>query len=144
MVVRKERNRFHFYFGDSLELCLTNEEWKNKFHVIHCPNYYADFVGLQNLLPIVSQCLNRDFPEAVLVTEILQLCTEDKILSLADTVEFTLKCPLTMIPTVYGVKLADHLRLGISVGYTLHDRSSSRSAFALTWTLLKKVYGFSR
>ena len=119
---------------------MTNEEWRNKFHVIHCPNYYADFVGLQNLLPIVSQCLNGDFPEAVLLTEFSKLCTEDKTLSLADTVEFTLKCPLTMIPTVYGVKLLDHLRLGISVGYKLHDRNSSRSACALTWTKAPIAY----
>ena len=140
LVVRKDRNRFHFYFGDSLELCLTNEEWKNKFHVIHCPNAYADYVKLKNLLPIASQCLNGDFPEAVLVTEFSKLGTEGKILSIADTVEFTLKCPLTMIPTVYGVKLLDHLRLGISVGYKLHDRNSSRSAFALTWTKAPIAY----
>ena len=140
MIVRKDRNRFHFYLGDSLELCLTNEEWKNKFHVIHCPNYYADFVGLQNLLPIVSQCLNGDFPEAILVTEIFKLRIEGKSFSLVDTVERTLKCPLTMIPTVYGVKLSDHLRLGISVGCQLHDRNSSRSAFALTWTKAPVAY----
>ena len=117
-----------------MELCLNNGEWKNKFHVIHFPNDYVDYVGLKNLLAIVSQCLNGDFPEAVIVTEFLHLQIEGKILSLPDTVEWTLKCPLTMIPTVYGVKLSDHLRLGTSVGYTLHDRNSSRSANALTWT----------
>jgi len=140
LVVRNDRNRFHFYFGDSLELCLANEEWKNKFHVIHCPNAYADYVKLTNLLPVVSQCLNGDFSEAVLVTEIFKLRIEGKSFSLVDTVEHCLKCPLTMIPTVYGVKLLDHLRLGISVGYKLHDRNSSRSAFALTWTKAPIAY----
>ena len=140
MVLRKDRNKFHFYFGDSLELCLTNEEWKNKFHVIHCPGEFVCYVGLKNLHPIVSQCLNEDFPEAILVTEILKLRIEGKKLSIADTVERALQCPLTMIPTVYGVKLSNHLRLGISVGCQLHDRSSSRSAFALTWSKAPIAY----
>ena len=67
--LRKEVTRFHFYFGESIELCLTNECLKNKMHVIHCSGDFVYYAGLANILPAVSQCLNSDMPEAELVTE---------------------------------------------------------------------------
>ena len=63
-----------------------------------------------------------------------------RFILVSDTVERTLKCPLTMIPTFYDMKLSDHLRLGNSIGWQLHDRSSSRSAYALTWSRAPIAY----
>ena len=87
MIARNDRNRFHFYFGDSLELCLKDKKWKNNFHVIHCPADYSDFAQLTNILPVVSQCLNADFPEAVLVTELTKVKSQHKVESFVKTVE---------------------------------------------------------
>ena len=130
---RKDRNRFHFYFGESLELCITNEEWKNKFHVIYCPTKLIRYAGLPNTLPIVSQCLNSDMPEAVLLTDFFISQVFDKEKSITDSIESILCCPLTMIPTVYGVKLLDHVRLGSFVCSQLHDYFVSRGYFTLKW-----------
>ena len=67
--LRKDRHRFHFYFGDSLESCSTNEDLKNEMHVIHCSGDVVELAGLANLLPIASGCLSTTMLEAVLVTE---------------------------------------------------------------------------
>ena len=93
--LRKDRFRFHFYFGDSLELCTTNQEWKNKMHVIHCSVALVKLAGLLNILPIGSQCLNGDLLEAVLVTELSVFFTGNgeklKPISLLKSVEFDLQ-----------------------------------------------------
>ena len=54
--LRKDRNRFHFYFDDSLELCQTNQELKEKMHVIHCFLGFIRLANLLNILPIVINC----------------------------------------------------------------------------------------
>ena len=72
-------------------------------HVVHCPDEQVDLVGLPNLLPIVSQCLNGDFPEALLLTDVFLTQFEDRERSLAKSLEMKLCCPLTLVPTVYGV-----------------------------------------
>ena len=138
--LRKDRNRFHFYFGDSLELCITNEEWKKKFHVIHCPAGFIGQIELINILPIVNKCLSSDMPEAVLVTEFPIMNAERKNISMADLVELQLECPLAMIPTVYGMKLLDHLRLGSSVCLQLHDGFFSANGFILKWNKAPAFY----
>ena len=130
--LRKDRNRFHFYFGDSLELCITNEEWKNKMHVIHCSDDLVSYARLGNILPIVSQCLTSDMPEAVLVTEFF-LTKLKKKLSLFDSVEFELNCPLTLTPTVYGVRLLDHISLGSTICRHLNDSSFIGVPHTLKW-----------
>ena len=130
---RKHRNRFHFYFGDSLEVCSTNEELKNKMHVIHCSSNIVNVSGLANVLPIVSSCLTSEMPEAVLVTECNFFREEIKKPTLDQYVESELFCPLTMIPTVYGLKLLDHVRLGSSVCCTLHDHFVISVPITLKW-----------
>ena len=133
--LRKDRNRFHFYFGDSLELCITNEEWKNKFHVIYCPHEFVLQTRLTNILPIVSQCLTSDMPEAVLLTDVHPHLAKSEVekMTLIKSIEETLCCPLTMIPTVYGVKLLDPVILGTSVCLQLHDFFCSRTSQTIKW-----------
>ena len=129
--LRKERNRFHFYFGDSLELCLTNGELHNKMHVIHCSFAFVTYAGLANILSSVTCCLNGDIPEAIVVTEFSGSQTD--IPPVINVIESKLFCPLTMIPTVYGLRLLDHIRLGSSVCYQLHDRFIAVVPYALKW-----------
>ena len=131
--LRKERNRFHFYFGDSLELCLTNEELHNKMHVIHCSCDLVRHAGLANLLPVVNSCLNGDIPEAVLVTEIIAAQLEDDKSALVGYVESDLCCSLTMTPTVYGMRLLDNVHLGSSICCQLHDYIKSEVPMTLKW-----------
>jgi hypothetical protein len=45
LIKRKDRNRFHFYFGDSLELCVKNQELKKEMHIIHCSAYVVELAG---------------------------------------------------------------------------------------------------
>jgi hypothetical protein len=131
--LRKERNRFHFYFGDSLELCLTNQELHNKVHVIHCSAELVKYAGLANILSSVTFCLNDIIPEAIVVTE-LKLCHfEGKIHSLMETLEAELLCSTTMIPAIYDVRLLDHVYLGNSVCHQLHDRYIAPVCYTLKW-----------
>ena len=131
--LRKERNRLHFYFGDTLELCLTNEELHNKMHVIHCSVGLVRYARLPNILPSVIHCLNNDMKEAVLVTETIASHFEKQTPTLVDSVESELYCPLTMIPTIYGVKLLDHVRLGSSVCCQLHDHFKAAAPITFKW-----------
>ena len=102
-------------------------------HVVHCPDEQVDLVGLPNLLPIVSQCLNGDFPEALLLTDVFLTQFEDRERSLAKSLEMKLCCPLKMMPTVYNVRLLDHLNLGSSTCPQLHDYFLSRTTSTLKW-----------
>ena len=137
--LRKDRNRFHFYFGDSLELCLTNEDLKNKMRVIHCSEDFVK-VGLPNLLPAASGCLTSKIPESVLLTE-MDSYRHDDYINWSESVEYKLYCPLTMVPTVYGMRLFDHIRLGNSVCCELHDHF--KMAVPTTFKWYKAQIGFS-
>ena len=130
--LRRERNRFHFYFGDSLDLCLTDQELHNKMHVIHCSCDLVRHINVANILPVVSACLNGDMKEAVLVTEISFL-QHSPHTTLVGYVEDQLCCQLTMIPTMYGVRLLDHVRLGSYVCFQFHDLLKLETSIALKW-----------
>ena len=130
---QEDCNRFHFYFGDSLELCLTNDQLKNNMHVIHCSTDIVNVAGLANLLPIASGCLTSDIPEAVLVMEVNSSRRSKEKPSLVDHIESELCCPLTIIPTVYGMKLWDHVNLGSSVCCKLHDYYKIAVPITLKW-----------
>lgn len=114
---RKSRIVFHFYFCDWIEKCLFGEEqkFKNEFHVIHCADL-ADRVGLANVLVATNGCLIQDDPDALLLTEtscwVNHHVLEKEDPSVAEYVEQALCCPLTMIPTFYGLRQIDHLDLG--------------------------------
>ena len=71
--------------------------------------------------------------EAVLVTETIASHFEKQTPTLVDSVESELYCPLTMIPTIYGVKLLDHVRLGSSVCCQLHDHFKAAAPITFKW-----------
>lgn len=119
--LRKKGVQIHVHVGDSLDLCLTSEQLKNKMHIIHCSGDLVDVAGLANILPATSCCLNSDFPEAVLVTEIPPSWLNGGMTRLADYVDNELCCPLSLVPTFYGMRLSDHLQLGSRVCLKLHD-----------------------
>ena len=137
---RKNRIRFHFYYGNSLELCFTTEEWLNKFHVMHCSKEFTNYVGLQNLLPIAIKCLNGNFRESVLLTELYFYLNKRNEASVEDFITSEMSCPLSMIPTIYGVKLLDHVRLGYSACTSLHDHFHSKSGCTVKWSKAPVTY----
>ena len=113
--IRIKKTKFSFHIGDCLQICLFNSKLKNLFQVIDCSNL-ADHVGLGNLIPAARACLADD-PCAVLLTEIMVWRTLKP--SVAEYVEDILSCPLSMIPTLYGMRLANHVRLGNSIPINL-------------------------
>ena len=71
----------------------------------HCSNF-VDNVGLANLIVACCQRLS-DNPNAILYTEIMT----DNQHSANNIVETSLCAPLSLIPTIYGLRLADHVEL---------------------------------
>ena len=100
--------KVYFHLGDALEYCYA--ETNIKFDVVDCSNL-ADYFGFPNLLIACSELL-ADHPEAVLWTDI-EFWTAINV-SMEKYVEDVLCCPISMIPTIYGVRLGDHVKLGSS------------------------------
>ena len=88
-----------FYLQDALEYCYT--EKSTKFDVVEC-SFLADYIGLCNLIPACSGVL-ADHPEAILCTETQHWTDFD--FSMQKYVEESLCCPLSFIPTMYGLQL---------------------------------------
>ena len=116
---RKDRITFHHHFGDCIQLCLENNKFQNKFHVIHCSQLIAS-VGLANIITATYYCLNEENPDSFLLTETREWKRLENS-SLAQYVKMSLCCSISMIPTMYGVRLANHLQLGIPFCTELHD-----------------------
>jgi hypothetical protein len=95
-----------FYLEDAIEFCYS--ENVNKFDVIDCSNI-ADYVGLANLILAVSGKLS-DHPSAMLFTETIRWFD---FKSVKLYLEKALCCPLSMIPTIYGLRLKSRIELGL-------------------------------
>jgi hypothetical protein len=91
-----------FQLEEAIEFCSSDA---NKFDVIDCSNF-VDNVGLANLIVACCQRLSNN-PNAILYTEIMT----DNQHSANNIVETSLCAPLSMIPTIYGLRLADHVEL---------------------------------
>jgi len=103
---------------------------EDRFNIIHCFDM-VERVGLANFLPPVRSLLLHEDLNAILVTEITskqrpQLSKPTKF------VEASLHCPISMIPTLYGFRLANHLDLGSPVPIKFHDNFSVGS-IKLQW-----------
>ena len=97
--------KFSFYSCDALEFCYQDSPLK--FDVIASSDL-SDVIGLANVLNAATRKLRSN--RSILVTDTL-LWT-----SVAPTVsqylQVVLCCPLTLIPTIYGVRLVDNIELG--------------------------------
>lgn len=96
-----------FHLKDALEFCYSNP---NKFDIIHCSNL-GDQLGLVNVINACSERLAED-PRAMLFTETLNWSNLSS--SVEEYVEKALFAPLSMIPTIYGLRLVDRVELGAS------------------------------
>jgi hypothetical protein len=109
---RMKNITFSFHLGDCLQHSMLNPHWSNRFTVVHTSNL-LDVVGLANLLSAVSNCLFKEDPYALIITNSSKWFNYKP--TIAQYIEASLSCPLTLIPTIYGLRLVDHILLGSSV-----------------------------
>ena len=136
--LRAHRHRisFHFHLGSNFfEQCRREEPAKEKFHVIHCSSTSLINLGLVNLLSSTSRCLINS--DAVLLTNInLSAMARDfKVTSAVQYIESVLCCPLSLIPTLYGLRLTNHPQLGSQSPLKLHDEMKKNYFRVLKWQL---------
>lgn len=113
------------HLEDALEFCYNGT--LEKFDVIECSNV-ADHTGLANLVNAISLRLS-DSPKAMLITQSMYWCA--KFLSVQQYVEHELCCSINFIPTMYGLRLEDHIELGSLVPDAL--RSPNCYPVQLCW-----------
>ncbi|XP_046448552.1 uncharacterized protein LOC124197216 [Daphnia pulex] len=94
--------KIFFHLEEAVEFCYSDA---NKFDVIDCSDFVSH-VGLANLVVACCQKLS-DNPNAVFYTKIIT----DRHHSINNIVETSLCALLSMIPTIYGLRLADHVEL---------------------------------
>lgn len=103
--MKKDKITWVFHVGNSLELCYSINE---KFHAIDCCGL-ADEVGLANVLNAAGTRLSDEIESILIVDSVFWR-------SLAPTliryVEEALCAPLSMLPSIYGLRLADAVQLG--------------------------------
>ena len=122
----KKNIQFHFHFGDDLKFCHIGTA--EKFDVIDTSSL-ADDLGLANVLASCFQRLELD-PNSLLLTESMQW--ESLAPTVLQYVEESLCTPQSMIPTLYGLRLANHVELGSA---TLNNRDNPTRIphITLTW-----------
>ena len=113
-LVSSYRNRIDavkifFHLEDALEFCYAGTN--DKFDIIDCSNL-ADHVGLVNVITAASRRLS-DAPGSVLLTE--TMTWKSLAPSVAQYLEEALCAPLNMIPTIYGLRVRNHVELGSPV-----------------------------
>jgi len=123
---RKENISFTFSTGPFYSLVC-----EDNFNIIHTFDT-AERVGLANVLPAVNRLLVQNDVNAVVVTEIPSK-RRPQLHTIANFVEASLHCPISMIPTMYGLRFVNHLDLGIPVPVKFHDHCSVGS-IKLQWS----------
>lgn len=91
----------NFCYSDMIAATSTVET----FDVIHCSNL-TEQIRFPNLLPACNRKLKEN-QEALLFTEV-EFCHFSAYHYIQDEV----RCPLSSIPTLYGLRQADHVELG--------------------------------
>jgi hypothetical protein len=119
---------FHLHWSDNLQFCLSGTS--EMFDVIDCSTL-ADEVGLANLIVSSSPRLDYRSPDALMITE-----STDGWFSIASSIagyiEEALCAPLSMIPTLYGVRPANDATLGSNV-ITTRGNEDGFPEITLTW-----------
>jgi hypothetical protein len=111
-----------FHLEEALKHCYSDA---NKFDVIDCSDFVSR-VGLANLVVACCQKLS-DNPNAIFYTEIVTNSQH----SANTIVETSLCASLCMIPTIYGLRLADHVELRDSAVDMLRSISIRRGRPAI-------------
>jgi hypothetical protein len=118
-----------FYIGDALTLCYT-QYWNDCFDVVDC-SHVPDSFGLANIL-IAARMSLADNNEALIITQSSpwpENSTSTTYSSGKEFVEQSLGSQVSMLPTLYGLTLVNHVMLG----NLLPLKGSRRSSICLFW-----------
>jgi hypothetical protein len=119
-----------FHLEEAIKYCYSDA---NKFDVIDCSDFVSR-VGLANLVVACCQKMS-DNPNAVFYTKIIT----DRHHSANTIVETSLCASLSMIPTIYGLRLADHVELRDSAVDYLRSNTLQRGRpVILCWQKVPK------
>ncbi|XP_059350471.1 uncharacterized protein LOC132087705 [Daphnia carinata] len=119
---KMEKIKWVLHMGDPIELCFTLTEI---FDVIDCSGL-SDEVGLANMLSAAGKRLSEEAESVIFV----ETSSWSKFApTVVCYVEEALCAPLAMLPTVYGLRLADPLPIGSSV----RPESSTNTTVCLIW-----------
>lgn len=125
---KKEKIKWVFHLGDPIELCYSLTEL---FDAIDCSGL-SDEVGLANLVNAAGRRLSQE-PESVVL---LETSTWTRLApTVVSYLEEALCAPLSMLPTIYGLRLADPLPIGASIP----PESLTRTTVCLT---LKRTHSY--
>ena len=122
----KKNVKFHLSSSDGLHLCYS--QTPEKFDVIDCSSL-TDKVGLANLIVASSRRL-EPHSDSLLITESINWSS--MATTLKEYVEDSLCAPLSLIPTIYGLRLVTHVELGAA--HVIERSYAAGSApLTLTW-----------
>ena len=102
---RNETLKFSFHPCDALVFCYSQSP--DKFDLIDTSNL-VDTIGFVNVLNAAARKLRSD--QSVLLSETMKWAIYAP--DIVDYVQKMLCCPLSFIPTVYGLRLMDNIELG--------------------------------
>ena len=122
---RIDKTMFYFHPCHALTFCYEDEAYK--FDLIDTSNL-MDHLGPVNLLNAAARKLLSD--QSVLMTE-TSSWTEMGATSVAQYVQEVLCCPLSLIPTLYGLRLIDNIEVGPETFRSV--RTTSVAAARLRW-----------
>ena len=98
---------FVFHLGDPLELCYA-DGLSSMFDVVDCSGGLADQFGLANVLNAAETRLSVE-PESILLTDTVQWHTLNSS-SVVSYVEEALCAPLSILPSMYGLRLINRIQ----------------------------------
>ena len=104
---KRHNIRWIFHFGNPLELCYSITE---KFDVIDCSNL-ADDVGLANLIVAAGLRLSEEVESGLLLETSYWISSASTIV---EYIEDGLCAPLSMLPSMYGLRLVHPTQFGAS------------------------------
>ena len=107
-----------FHLGDGLQFCY--EYQADKFHAIDCSDL-VDRLGMINVINATEPMLAED-TESVIVME--STTWQNMAPSLQEFIENSLCTTLSMVPTLYGLRLADQVALGNVIPFKMHQVAS--------------------
>ena len=128
---RKNLVSFHFHTHGFSDLDKLPKTDKNRFQIIYSFDL-AERVGLAKLIPATIGSLAEDDPDAVLVTG-TQTLGSPITSTVAEYLQKSLQCPISMIPTVYDAILKNHSQLGRPISAKVNE-FASKDNINLTWT----------
>ena len=130
---RQKNVTFHFHLHDPLVFCYQDSLLQ--FDIIDGSSFLADKVGLVNLVNAAAQKLRSD--QSVLITD---SCSWTFIApDVSGYLQTALCCPLSLIPTIYGLRLIDSVELGPDT--FISTRHSSRPFSRLRWKKAQPFQG---